>query len=97
MYSPPVETTTKFDINYLTQVIGINSALMLAFDDLKMDLSTRVARYVTDFDNNGKKYLTVKNFLLHNTGLQATYTSDFGQNPADLLKKINSLALEYKE
>lgn len=32
-YSPPMTVNTKFDINYLTQVIGINSAIMMGIDD----------------------------------------------------------------
>ena len=32
-YAPPVTIDMKFDINYLTQVIGINSVLMDLIDD----------------------------------------------------------------
>ena len=35
--------------------------------------------------------------MLHNSGLQPTYPEPFGANPADLLKKIDTLKLEYKE
>ena len=34
--------------------------------------------------------------LLHNSGLQATYTDAFPATPADLIKKIDTLKLEYK-
>ena len=30
MYSLPVTTSTKFDINYINQVIAVNSAIMIA-------------------------------------------------------------------
>jgi hypothetical protein len=32
LYSPPVTLDTVFDANYLTQVLGINSALMQLYD-----------------------------------------------------------------
>ena len=63
----------KYDINYLTQVIGINSILMQMFDSGKLNMTDRVSRHLFDFDNNGKRYITIENMLLHNSGLQATY------------------------
>jgi len=36
-------------------------------------MTDRVSRHLFDFDNNGKRYITIENMLLHNSGLQATY------------------------
>ena len=37
-YSAPITLDMKFDLNYLTQVIGINAALMLAIDNYQITL-----------------------------------------------------------
>ncbi len=49
----------KYDINYLTQVVGINTVLMQMYDQGKYNVSDRVSRHLFDFDNNGKRYITV--------------------------------------
>jgi hypothetical protein len=41
-YAPPVTTSMKFDINYITQVIAINSILMNLIDIRKLHTSHRV-------------------------------------------------------
>ena len=102
--SPPVTLDTYFDLNYLTQVIGINSKFMRYYDDGRANVTSLVYRYLFDFDNNGKRLISFQNIFLHNSGkksisnlgLQTTYTEAFGNTPADLLKKIDTLKLEYK-
>ena len=96
LYASPVLNDTTFDLQFLTQVTGINLALMSLYDKEKLSLTDRASKYVTDFDNNSKRYLTIQNLLLHNSGLQSTYNQDFGSTPEELLKKIDSLKLEYK-
>jgi CubicO group peptidase (beta-lactamase class C family) len=58
----------KFDINSLTEVVGINAALMEIYDQAKYNTTDRVSRYLYDFDNNGKRYVTIQNLLEHNSG-----------------------------
>lgn len=96
LYSSPVTLDTIFDINFITQVIGINSGLMQLYDLQKLNVTDRVSKHLFDFDNNGKRLLTLTNLMIHNSGLQSTYTDSFGASPAELLKKIDSLKLEYK-
>lgn len=96
IYSLPVTTDTIFDINFITQVIGVNSGLMQLYDLQKINVTDRVSKHLFDFDNNGKRPLTITNLMIHNSGLQATYTDAFGATPAELLKKIDNLKLEYK-
>lgn len=93
LFRAPVEPGMKYDINYLTQVIGINSILMQMYDQAKLNVTDRVSRHLFDFDNNGKRYITIENMLIHNSGLQATFNDTFPNTPADLLKKINNLKL----
>ena len=81
LYSQPVLADTTFDLQFLTQVTGINLGLMALYDNQKLGISDRASKYVTDFDNNNKRYLTIQNLLLHNSGLQSTFNLDFGNTP----------------
>lgn len=67
-YSPPVTIDMKFDLGYLTEPIGINAALMELYDQNKLNTTTRASTLFFDFDNNGKRYVTVQNLLEHNSG-----------------------------
>lgn len=58
----------KFDLGYLTEPIGINSALMELYDQSKLNTTTRASTLFFDFDNNGKRYITLQNLLEHNSG-----------------------------
>lgn len=97
LYAPQAALDQYFDINQITQVIGINSGLMQLYDQLRLNFTDRVSKHLFDFDNNGKRYLTLANVMLHNSGLQATMPEPFGTSPADLLKKIDNLKQEFKE
>jgi CubicO group peptidase (beta-lactamase class C family) len=93
LYSIPVTVDSMFDLNFITQVIGVNSGMMQLYDLTKLNVTDKVSRYLSDFDNNGKKNLTISNLMIHNSGLQATFTDAFGATPAELLKKIDNLKL----
>ena len=67
-YSPPVTIDMKFDLGYLTEPIGINAALMELYDQSKLNTTNRASGLFFDFDNNGKRYITLQNLLEHNSG-----------------------------
>jgi len=58
----------KFDLGYLTEPIGINAALMELVDKTFISLTNKISFLYSDFDNNGKRYITVQNLLEHNSG-----------------------------
>ena len=68
IYAAPVTIDMKFDLGYLTEPIGINSALMELYDQSKLNTTTRASTLFFDFDNNGKRYITLQNLLEHNSG-----------------------------
>ena len=68
IYAAPVTVDMKFDLGYLTEPIGINSALMELYDQSKLNTTTRASTLFFDFDNNGKRYITLQNLLEHNSG-----------------------------
>ncbi len=60
-----------FDIASLTKVFGTTSAAMILFDQGKLDLDEKVVSYIPEFGNNLKDKITIRNLLLHNSGLPA--------------------------
>lgn len=72
LYSQPVTVDSVFDVNYITQVIGINSGLMQLYDQLRLNVTDRASKFLYDFDNNGKRYITLSNLMIHNSGLPFT-------------------------
>jgi beta-N-acetylhexosaminidase len=68
LYAPAVTSSMTYDINYLTQVIGVNSVLMQMYDQAQLNVTDRVSRHFFDFDNNGKRYITIQNVMIHNSG-----------------------------
>ncbi len=67
----PVTTGSIFDLASLTKVVATTSAAMMLYDEGKLDLDAPVVRYLPQFGNNGKDKITVRNLLLHNSGLPA--------------------------
>jgi CubicO group peptidase (beta-lactamase class C family) len=73
-YSPDAKVMTTdaiFDLASVTKVIGTTSAAMILVDEGKLNLDEKVAAYLPEFGNNGKENVTIRNILLHNTGLPA--------------------------
>lgn len=61
----------------------------------KIDVNDKVIKHHLSFNNKGKGSITIKNLLLHNSGLPPTISEPFGANEHELLKKIDELKLEY--
>ncbi|MCB0723182.1 MAG: beta-lactamase family protein [Ignavibacteriae bacterium] len=95
--STPVTENSIFDLASLTKVIATTSAIMKLYDQGKLSLDDRVAYYLPDFAVNGKEWITVRNLLLHNSGLKAWipfYTTC--KNKDDVIKTICDQELKYE-
>ena len=68
IYASPMTVDLKFDLGYLTEPIGINSKLMEMYDNNRLNTTSKVSFLFLDFDNNGKRYITLQNLLEHNSG-----------------------------
>jgi len=69
--SPKMTLNTLFDLASVSKVIGTTSAAMILYDRGKLKLDEKVATYLPEFGNHGKEKITVRNLLLHNSGLPA--------------------------
>ncbi len=65
----PVNDSTIYDLASLTKVIGLTTASMLLVADGSLDLDRPVVDYVPEFGQHGKETVTVRQLLLHTSGL----------------------------
>lgn len=91
-----VTEETLYDIASLTKVVATTSAVMKLYEEGKLRLEDRVASFLPVFGANGKERVTIRNLLLHNSGLpafQLLYRTH--ATPEDALNAIYSSQLEY--
>lgn len=91
-----ISQESMFDMASLTKVVGTTCAAMFLYDEGKLKLDEYVNSYLPEFGVNGKQKVTVKNLLLHNSGLDAfkpyyKYYSDGESVIRDIMNsKLNS-------
>ena len=62
---------TIYDVASLTKVVGTTAAIMILFDEKKIDLDERVASYIPTFNGGEKDQITIRQLLTHTSGLPA--------------------------
>ncbi len=95
--SQRVNSQTIYDLASLTKVIATTTATMICYDRNLFSLDDKIVRYIPEFGTNGKENITIKNLLLHNSGLPA-WKKFYGRNLSsdDVIKEIYLSELEYK-
>ena len=95
--SPKIKTTTIYDLASLTKVVATTTAAMICYDRKLFSLDDKVVKYIPEFGVNGKEYITIKNLLIHNSGLPA-WKKFYGRDLKydDVINEIYSSELEYK-
>jgi CubicO group peptidase (beta-lactamase class C family) len=91
-----VDQTTLYDLASLTKVVGTTSAAMLLVDDGLLKLDDPVQRYVKDFAGVEKDKVTIRDLLLHQSGLPA-YKSLVGKvtRPEETKSNLMASSLNY--
>ena len=70
--SPSVDAErTIYDIASLSKVVGTTTAIMVLYDEKKVDLDAPVFRYLPAFSGGLKDQVTVRELLTHRSGLPA--------------------------
>lgn len=64
-----MKTNTPFDLASVTKVIATTTATMLCYDKGLFKLDDKVIKYLPKFRTNGKQNITIRNLLVHNSGL----------------------------
>lgn len=65
------DSSTLYDLASLTKVIGLTTAMMLAIDSGLIELDAPIQRYVPAFTGRNKEKVTVRQLLVHASGLPA--------------------------
>ena len=66
----PMTAETIFDLASLTKVIATTTCVMQLFEQGKIKLNDPVAKYLPEFAQNGKDDITVRQLLVHYSGLR---------------------------
>lgn len=94
--STKMTTETIFDLASVSKVISTTSCAMKLYEEGKLALDSTVASYLPEFGVNGKERVTIRNLLLHNSGLtpfRSYYT--FCKNAQQLLDTLFREGLDY--
>ena len=67
----PVGEDAIYDVASLTKVMATTPAVMKLVDDGKISLDDKISKYIPEFRTNNKSKITIRNLLLHNSGLPA--------------------------
>jgi len=91
-----VTAQSIYDLASLTKVIATTTAAMICYDRKLFSLDDKVVKFIPEFGNNNKEKITIRNLLLHNSGLTAWVKFyDRGLNANDVLNEIYSSKLEF--
>lgn len=95
--SPKVKLNTIYDLASLTKVIATTTAIMILLDERIISLNDKVQKYFPGFIGRLKEKVTIKNLLLHNSGLPAWKNFYQTCKSADeVLSEILKTELEYE-
>lgn len=65
-----IALNTMYDLASLTKVIATTTATMICYDRGLFKLDDKVAKYLPKFGVNGKEKVTIRNLLVHDSGLR---------------------------
>lgn len=88
---------TIYDVASLSKVIGTTTAVMVLYDEKKIDLDAPVFRYLPAFSGGMKDAVTVRDLLTHRSGLPAG--RDLwrkARSPSEAREMILATPLEYR-
>ncbi|MDZ7680696.1 MAG: serine hydrolase [Fodinibius sp.] len=67
----PIKKDAVYDLASLTKVTTTTPAIMKLVSDGKISLDDKVSQYIPEFEEGRKNQITIRNLLLHNSGLPA--------------------------
>jgi len=66
-----VKNSDVYDLASLTKVLSTTTAIMKLVDDNRLSLDDKVADFIPEFDSEEKREITIKQMLIHTSGLPA--------------------------
>ncbi len=96
-YSRKVNPNSIYDMASITKVAATTVSIMKLYEEGKINLDDPVAKYLPRFAQNGKDKVTIKNLLLHNSGLPSWKPFyQLCKSPDEILDSIYAQPLVYK-
>ena len=91
-----VTPQSRYDLASLTKVVATTTAVMTLYERGDIALDAPVVRYLPDFGQNGKDEVTVRQLLLHASGLQPYLgPKERGPSPQAIVDTIMAQDLQY--
>jgi CubicO group peptidase (beta-lactamase class C family) len=89
--------STIYDLASLTKVVGTTTALMILYDDGKIQLDDPVSKYIPEFTGGFKDLVTIRLLLEHRSGMPAGRDIwRIASSPADARQAIIETALVFR-
>ncbi|MFN0020579.1 MAG: serine hydrolase domain-containing protein [Pirellulaceae bacterium] len=91
----PMTTDTVFDLASLTKPIATATSVMILVDQQKLKIDEPVATYLPEFATNGKEKVTVRQLLIHVSGLIPDNSiKDYDDGPEKAIERVFALKLQ---
>ena len=91
----PMTTDTVFDMASITKPVATASSVMLLVERGELKLGDKVAALIPEFAVNDKGEITIRDLLIHQSGLLPDNAlADYQQGPEEAIKKICDLGLQ---
>ncbi len=88
----PMTTDTVFDLASLTKPIATATSVMILVDQGNLELDEPVATYLPEFATNGKEKVTVRQLLIHVSGLIPDNSiKDYDDGPEQAIQRVFAL------
>lgn len=96
LYSPLITNSTLFDLASVTKVIATTGAVMRLVDERRIALEDPVVKYLPGFGQNGKEKISIRDLMLHTSGLPAWKKFyEYCQTPECVVDSVFSSGLVY--
>lgn len=90
----PMTVDTLFDLASITKPVATACSVMLLVEQGKLGLDDKVAQHIPEFAVEGKGPITIRDLLLHVSGLLPDNAlADYEQGPEEALRRICALRL----
>ena len=88
----------QYNIGSLTEPFALSLAVMMLVDDKSLSLTDKVYYYLPGFKVNGKREITIRNLLLHNSGIGKSLDSlNTNWSKETLVDAVNNITPGYKQ
>jgi beta-glucosidase-like glycosyl hydrolase/CubicO group peptidase (beta-lactamase class C family) len=88
----------QYNIGSLTEPFALSLAVMMLVDDRLLSLTDKVYYYLPGFKVNGKREITIRNLLLHNSGIGKSLDSlNTNWSKETLVDAVNNITPRYKQ